>query len=167
MKKLLLLLSILINFKSLANISPVKFIENKGQWDKEIKFMAQIPGGVLQIRQQGLHYIFVDNNALYEMKHSRQTDEIKPLKAHGLTVFFEDSNPKFTVFANNSMAETQNYFYGNDPNNWATDVKAYGEIWLKNIYQGIDLRLYSTENTLKYEFIVAPNVSTEQIKMRY
>ena len=167
MKKLLLLLSILLTFKSLANISPVKFIENKGQWDKEIKFIAQIPGGVLQIRQQGLYYIFVDNNALYEMKHSKQTDEIKPLKAHGLNVVFENSNPKFTVFANNLITETQNYFYGNDPNNWATGVKSYGEIWLKNIYQGIDLRLYSTENTLKYEFIVAPNVSTEQIKMRY
>ena len=167
MKKWLLLLSILLTFKSLANISPVKFTENKGQWDKEIKFMAQIPGGVLQIRQTGLHYIFVDNNALYEMKHSLQTDEIKPLKAHGLAVFFEDSNPNFTVSTHNSMAETQNYFYGKDPNHWATGVKSYGEIWLKNIYQGIDLRLYSTENTLKYEFIVSPNISTEQIKMRY
>ena len=167
MKKLLLLLSILLNFKVLANISPVKFTENKGQWDKEIKFIAQIPGGVLQVRQQGLHYIFVDNNALYDMKHSRQTDEIKPLKAHGLAIFFEDSNPDFTVYAHNSIDETQNYFYGKDPNHWAMGVKSYGEIWLKNIYKGIDLRLYSTENALKYEFIVAPNVSTEQIKMRY
>ncbi len=167
MKKLLLLLSILLNFKGLANTPPVRFIENKGQWDKDVKFVAQIPGGVLQIRKQGLHYIFVDNNALYEMKHSKQTDEIKPLKAHGLEVIFEDSNQNFTVSTNNSIAETSNYFYGNDPNNWATGVKSYDEIWLKNIYKGIDLRLYSTENALKYEFIVAPNVLTEQIKMRY
>jgi hypothetical protein len=167
MKKLLLLLSILLNFKVLANTSPVRFIENKGQWDKDVKFIAQIPGGVLQIRQQGLHYIFVDNNALYEMKHSKQSDEIKTLNAHGLDVIFEDSNPDFMVSTNNSIAETSNYFYGNKPNNWATGVKSYGEIWLKNIYKGIDLRLYSTENALKYEFVVAPNASTEQIKMRY
>ena len=38
---------------------------------------------------------------------------------------------------------------------------------MKNIYDGIDLRLYSTENALKYEFVVAPKVSVEQIKMRY
>jgi PKD repeat protein len=167
MKKLLLFLSIFLNFKALANIFPVRFIENKGQWDKDVKFVAQIPGGVLQIRQQGLHYIFVDNNALYEMKHSKQTDEIKPLKAHGLDVIFENSTPNFTVSTNKPIAETQNYFYGNDSNNWATGVKSYSEVWLRNIYKGIDLRLYSTDNALKYEFVVAPNVSTEQIKMRY
>ncbi len=167
MRKLLLLFSIFFNFRALANIPPVRFIENKGQWDKDVKFLAQIPGGVLQIRQQGLHYIFFDNNALYEMKHSKQTDEIKPLKAHGLDVIFDNSNPNFTFSTNNLIAETQNYFYGNNPVNWATGVKSYGEIWLKNIYKGIDLRLYSTENALKYEFVVAPNVSTEQIKMRY
>jgi gliding motility-associated-like protein len=167
MKKLLLLLIILLSFKALSNVPAIKFIENKGQWDKEIKFIAHIPGGFLQIRQEGLHYIFVDNNALYQMKHSKQTNEIKPLKVHGLDVIFEDSNPDFTVNANNVVSETQNYFYGNDPTKWGIDVKSYPEIWLKNIYKGIDLRLYSTENALKYEFIVAPNVSTEQIKMRY
>lgn len=167
MKIIYFLTIIFFNFRALSNTPAVRFIENKGQWDKEIKFIAHIPGGVLQIRQEGLHYIFVDNNALYEMKHSKQTNEIKPLKAHGLDVIFENSNPDFTVGASNIIAETQNYFYGNDPKNWATNVKSYGEIWLKNIYKGIDLRLYSTENALKYEFVVAPNVSAEQIKMQY
>ena len=150
-----------------ANTPAVRFIENKGQWEKEIKFLAHIPGGILQIREGRLHYVFVDNNALYEMKHSKQSEDKKPLKAHGLNVIFEDYNPEFTVSTNNAIAETQNYFYGNNPNDWATGVKSYAEIWLKNIYHGIDLRLYSTENALKYEFVVAPNVSTEQIKMRY
>jgi CHU_C Type IX secretion signal domain len=167
MKKLLLILIILLNFKALANLPSVLFIENKGQWENEIKFLAQIPGGVLQVRQTGLHYIFVDNNALYEMKHSKQTGEKKPLKVHGLDVILENSNPEFTIFSNNAISETQNYFYGNESSKWSIGVKSYGEIVLKNIYKGIDLRLYSTENAFKYEFIVSPNVSTEQIKMRY
>ena len=168
MKKLLLfLLPILLNFKTLANTPNVRFIENKGQWDKEVLFMAHVPGGILQIRQEGLHYIFVDNNALYDMKHSKQTEEKKPLKAHGLDVIFDGSNKDFTIATNNCAAETQNYFYGNDASKWSIGVKSYGEIVLKNIYIGIDLRLYSTENALKYEFIITPNVSTEQIKIRY
>ena len=167
MKNLYFFLFILLNFKALTNVPVVRFIENKGQWDREVKFMAYIPGGILQIRQEGLHYIFVDNNALYDLKHSKQTEEKKPLKAHGLDVFFDGANKDFTVSTNNLVVETQNYFYGNDASKWSTGVKSYGEILLKNIYDGIDLRLYATENALKYEFIVAPNVSTEQIKMRY
>ena len=166
-KLLLLLLPILLNFKTLANPPSVRFIENKGQWDQDVKFMAHIPGGFLQIRQEGLHYIFVDNNALYEMKHSKQTEEKKPLKAHGLNVFFDGANKDFTISANNPVSETQNYFYGSDASKWSIGVKSFGEITLKNIYNGIDLRVYSTENALKYEFIIAPKVSTEQIKMRY
>ena len=157
-----------INLMAFASVPALRFIENKGQWDKEIKFSAQIPGGVLQVKASGLHYIFVDNQAIYELKHGDKSKaQNLPLKAHGLDVIFDGANPDFTISTNNSIAETQNYFYGNDPKNWATNVKSFGEIWLKNIYKGIDLRLYTTENALKYEFVVAPNISTEQIKMRY
>ncbi|MEY4539916.1 MAG: hypothetical protein RLZZ306_1673 [Bacteroidota bacterium] len=168
MKKIYIFLLIFLNNLAVsANTPIVRFIENKGQWEKQVKFLAHIPGGILQIREDRLHYIFVDNNALYEMKHSKQTEAQKPLKAHGLDVIFENFNPDFTVSTNNPLFETQNYFYGKDPSTWSKEVKSYGEIWLKNIYKGIDLRLYSTENSLKYEFVVAPNTPTEQIKMRY
>ncbi len=167
MKNIFLLLLILLNFKALSDVPPVRFIENKGQWEKEIKFLAHIPGGVLQIREDRLHYVFLDNNALYEMKHSKQKEEKKPLNAHGLDVIFDGANTDFTVETNNNIPESQNYFYGNDPTKWSVGVKSFGEILLKNIYKGIDLRLYSTENAMKYEFIVAPKISTEQIKMRY
>ena len=56
----------------------------------------------------------MDNNAIYDIKHSKQTEEKKPLKAHGLDAFFEDFNPNYTVLVNSQIAETQNYFYGND-----------------------------------------------------
>jgi hypothetical protein len=167
MKNIYILSIIFLNFKVLASPSPVRFIENKGQWDKDVKFIAHIPGGILQIRQEGLHYIFVDNNSLYEIKHSKQTNEKKPLKAHGLNVIFEGSNKDFIIFTNSEKAENRNYFYGNDASKWSIGVKSFGEVWLTNIYDGIDLRLYSTENALKYEFIVAPKISAEQIKIRY
>ena len=98
------------NLVASANTPAVRFIENKGQWEKEIKFLAYIPGGILQIREGRLHYVFVDNNALYEMKHSKQTEAKKPLKAHGLDVIFEDFNPNFTVSSKNPITESQNFF---------------------------------------------------------
>ena len=89
MKKLLLLLFTLLNFKAFTNTPPVRFIENKGQWDKDVKFVAQIPGGVLQVKTKGLHYIFLDNEAIYNLKHGDKTTSPNlPLKAHGLDVFF-------------------------------------------------------------------------------
>ena len=168
MKKLLLLLFTFLTFQTFAEVPTVRFVQNKGQWEEDIKFMASIPGGTLQVRKQGLHYIFVDNNALYDIKHSSLKSE-KPiaLKMHGLDVVFDGSNPDFTIESKNPTSEIQHYFYGNDPTKWQSNVQSFGEIWLKNIYQGIDLRLYTTENSMKYEFVVAPQVPTEQIRMRY
>ena len=168
MKKLLLFLLTLLTTKAFAEVPFVRFVQNKGQWDKDIKFIASIPGGSLQIKQQGLHYTFVDNNSLYDLKHRSLKSE-KPIavKMHGLDVILDGSNPDFTIESKQPTSEIQHFFYGNDPAKWQSNVQSFGEIWLRNIYQGIDLRLYATENALKYEFVVAPNVSTEQIKMLY
>ena len=168
MKKLLLFLLVFITKQTFAEVPTIRFVQNKGQWEEDIKFMASIPGGTLQIRKQGLHYVFVDNNSLYDIKHSSlKSEKSTALKMHGLDVIFDGSNPDFTIESKNPTSETQHYFYGNDPAKWQSNVQSFGEIWLKNIYQGVDLRLYTTENAMKYEFVVSPQVSTEQIKMRY
>ncbi|MCU0468595.1 MAG: gliding motility-associated C-terminal domain-containing protein [Arcicella sp.] len=165
---LVFLLIVGLDWSIWAKETPLFFTENKGQWERDIKFVAHIPGGVLQIREHKLHYIFWDNEALYELKHSPQKEKKEQsLRVHGLDVVFENSNSNFIISTDKIVAHRQNYFMGNDPKNWVNNVSSFSEITLKNLYDGIDLRLYTTENSLKYEFIVAPRTSTEQIKMRY
>jgi hypothetical protein len=60
-----------------------------------------------------------------------------------------------------------NFFYGNDSEKWCTDVPNYREVFYKNIYDGIDLRYYSIENGLKYDFIVHPGAEIYDIKLKY
>ncbi len=60
-----------------------------------------------------------------------------------------------------------NYFYGNDSSKWCTNVPNYQEIIYENIYDKIDLRYYSSEKGLKYEFIVHPGGEPNDIRMKY
>jgi len=60
-----------------------------------------------------------------------------------------------------------NFFYGNDSSKWCTDVPNYSEVWFENIYDGIDLRYYSNEKGLKYDFIVHPGGNPKAIRIRY
>ncbi len=60
-----------------------------------------------------------------------------------------------------------NFFYGNDSENWCIDVPNYSEIWYENIYDGIDLRYYTNEKGLKYDFIVHPGGNFDQIRIKY
>jgi hypothetical protein len=60
-----------------------------------------------------------------------------------------------------------NFFYGNDPNKWYTNVPNFDEVLYENIYDGIDLRYYANEKGFKYDFLVHPGTDPEQIKVKY
>jgi hypothetical protein len=60
-----------------------------------------------------------------------------------------------------------NFFYGNDSAKWCTNVPNYLEVNYENLYEGIDLRYYSSEKGLKYDFIVHPGANIEDIRVKY
>jgi hypothetical protein len=61
-----------------------------------------------------------------------------------------------------------NYFLGNDPTEWYTDVPNYEAIVLKDIYPGIDLKYSGDGNgQAAYEFVVTPGADISQIKVAY
>jgi hypothetical protein len=59
-----------------------------------------------------------------------------------------------------------NFFYGNVSSNWRTSVPNYREVYYENIYKNIDLRYYSNEKGLKYDFIVHPGGDVQSIKLK-
>jgi hypothetical protein len=71
-----------------------------------------------------------------------------------LTAKFVGANPNPEVVAEGQMEYKCNYFIGNDPSKWLTDVPNYETITLKDIYTGIDLRYSGDGNgQAAYEFI--------------
>jgi hypothetical protein len=65
------------------------------------------------------------------------------------------------------LSWNSNFFYGNDSDKWCTDVHNYADVYYENLYDGIDLRYYTNEKGLKYDFIVHPGAAIEQIRLRY
>lgn len=164
-----------------GSVSPLKFVRNNNQWEKGILYRADVPGGFLFIRKQALQYVFYDTKALqahhiaqHEESNTSRTAFTSPdhhpndlIRAHGFQIDFIGSNPASTLEALHENLEKRNYFMGKDPSHWATNVSSYGEIIYRNIYPGIDLRLYVKNEALKYEFIVAPKADASRIKLRY
>jgi hypothetical protein len=65
------------------------------------------------------------------------------------------------------LSWNSNFFYGNVPGKWCTDAPNYGEVYYENLYDSIDLRYYTNDNGLKYDFIIQPGAELEQIKLKY
>jgi hypothetical protein len=60
-----------------------------------------------------------------------------------------------------------NYFIGNDPNEWHTDVPNYQALVYEDIYSGIDLKYYGNGKQMEYDFIVEPGADFSQIQIQY
>ncbi len=66
------------------------------------------------------------------------------------------------------LAAGSNYFIGNDPKKWHTDVPNYARVRYRNVYPGIDLVYYgSDQRQLEYDFVLATGTDSRTIAMRF
>ena len=67
-----------------------------------------------------------------------------------LKLQFVNANPSPDVVGEDRLPWNNNYFKGNDPNKWQSDVPNYQKVRLKDVYDGIDLVYYGNKNRIKY-----------------
>jgi gliding motility-associated-like protein len=143
------------------------FIENKGQWNEAILFKSPFQGGNLWVQQN--KFVFHLRNtsnlhALHANPKAKNKPEIPQTIVH---LNFLGSNKVSTIEKSKPTPNYYNYFIGNDKEKWASNVYGYGEAVLKNLYNGIDLKLIEANDHLKYEFIVAPHVAPSLIQLNF
>src|SRR5258706_9822917 len=60
-----------------------------------------------------------------------------------------------------------NYFIGNDPAKWRTNVPTYAKVHYQNVYPGIDLLYYGSQRQLEHDFVVAPGADPKKIVLGF
>ena len=83
-----------------------------------------------------------------------------------LRMKLRNANPAAKVTGADELAGTSNYFIGNDPAKWRTNVPTYAKVKYEGIYPGIDLVYYGNQRQLEYDFIVAPGADPRRIAVR-
>ena len=76
-----------------------------------------------------------------------------------------NSNPQ--VVGLDELLGKSNYFIGNDPSNWHTNIPTYTKVQYQDIYPGIDLIYYGNQRQLEYDFVVAPGADPGAIKLAF
>jgi hypothetical protein len=57
-----------------------------------------------------------------------------------------------------------NYFIGNDPKKWRSNVPTYAKVKYQGVYPGVDLVYYGNQRELEYDFVVAPGADPRRIQ---
>jgi hypothetical protein len=80
---------------------------------------------------------------------------------------FLGANSQPAIEGSDKDSAVVNYFIGNDPEKWRSSIPTYSELIYQNIYPNIDLRLYGSGGRLRYDFIVKPGGTPDDIALAY
>ncbi len=142
-------------------------IENKGQWDENVLFQSRFGSGNLWIQQNKMVFHIQDYRDM-ERAHGNFNFTKEPaLKQTVLHCNFLGSNKVKSIVKKNPTITNFNYFLGSDKSKWASDVRGFSEVILKEFYQGIDLKFIENELETKYEFHVQPRVNPNVVRLQY
>ena len=153
---------------------PVRFLENKGQMKDMsgkgvpfVLFKAELPGLNIFITEKGLTYSFLKfeeekEEGFVEKKRNRKAridrkEEEKEYSWKREDMELAGATIRKENIVKEQAHETQyNYYPAHYPTG-IRDVRSYSLITIKDVYPGIDWKIYFTsDGKIKYDFVVHP-----------
>ena len=133
-------------------------------------FASDIPGGKLYLEDNELTFSLYDTETVNEVfaahKGGNAPAEVPgKLNCHAYQIRFKN-NKKPKIKGGDALEGSYNYFIGKDPSNLTSGARAFSHVLYEEIYEAIDMRVYSNGN-LKYDFIVRPGSSVNNIALEY
>src|SRR2546421_1123804 len=130
--------------KAYGNL-PLSFEENRGQTAREVRYVSHGGGYELFLTPQEavlalrgpVHVdlsprnLFATLRALRDARRARQADTTAVLRMR-----LEGANPEPKIIGIDELPGKVNYFIGNDPEKWQTDVPTYAQVKYAEVYPG-------------------------------
>jgi gliding motility-associated-like protein len=151
--------------------SRVGFEKNKGQWPGQVEYKADLGSGRrVFFEKNKFTYVVYNQDEVYrvhEDEHHRANTGEDLINTHAFEMEFVNSNAYAQVEGSDKNDFHYNYFIGNDPSKWASDVPVYKHLTYTNLYDGIDLIAYQRNQVFKYDYMVKAGVAAETIQLKF
>ena len=179
--------------KAYANL-PLTFVENRGQSDSRVRYYAQGSGYAFYLTREAVVLSFAKGSgaagfaagfsklgargflipakfpaaaARSERAAGSPGNEEPGTDGVALALRFVGSNPRVVLEGEERASGEVNYFRGNEPARWQTELPRYTQVVYRELWPGVDLRLHEKAGALKYEFRVRPGARPADIRLAY
>lgn len=129
---------------------PVRFEPNRGQADLQFQFVARTHGSVALIGDKAI--VLARSSAAATVR---------------FTIEFDGANPSADWQTADPQPGATSYILGNRPERWLIGLPHFGRIVRRNLYEGIDLVLYSRDGNLEYDLVLHPGADPRRICLRF
>jgi RHS repeat-associated protein len=155
-----------------ANL-PLQFEQNLGQTDTSVQFLSRGPGYTA---------FFTANEAVFVLRPPTPTatnpprnpiERINQLRALNSTpskvirMKLVGADTSARASGESKLPGTVNYFIGNDPTKWHTDIPTYSTVRFAGVYPNSDLVYYGNQRQLEYDLVVNPGGDPKNIAFTF
>ncbi len=135
---------------------PINFEPNVGQTDENVRFLGRGHGYALFLSQK---------DAVLSLQKYGKTGKVESHTAVRMTI--DGANETASVEGENPSEGRSNYFLGNDPEKWRTDIPNFQRVKYSSVYDGVDLVYYGNGQQLEYDFVVRPGHDPNKIELKF
>jgi hypothetical protein len=127
---------------------PLAFEQNIGQYGPDVQFVARSAGATLSLNKR------------------RATLLVHGVK-RGITITPVRITHSVQVEGLDETEGKSNYFLGDDPRKWVTNVARYSRVRYRNVYPGIDLIFHGNQQNIEYDFVISPGADPNRIELKF
>jgi hypothetical protein len=143
---------------------PLVFEPNLGQTDAQVRFLT---------RAEGMTAFLTDHESVMVLSRHRETPEVSDshktpeIEQTVVRMKLEGARAVHSFEGLEKAGSISNYFIGNDPSKWRSNIPNYRKVRATGIYPGIDLIYYGDGRRLEYDFVVRPGANPRIIRLAY
>jgi len=165
------------------DVTTYHFTENIGQLDSKVKYHSKIHVGDVYLEPNKFVFDMFSGDeldAFYKAKHdkkgrsviadnerSKENILLKPFNKHAYSMTFIGANENPNILPSDQNEGYKNYFIGDDESKWVSGANSYRTIEYGNLYDNIDMEIYTVFERMKYDFIVKPGGDPNSIAVQY
>jgi CSLREA domain-containing protein len=143
---------------------PLYFVENRGQIDSRVGFVAHARGAASYFTSDGV--TFAITSAHPRPDGGDPAGMVDGAQRYAVKLDFLGASPGARLVGAAATEATFNYFKGT-PERWVTAVPTYAGAAYQGLWPGIDLVYGSEAGHLKYEFRLQPEADPRRIAFGY
>lgn len=132
---------------------PISFEANQGQLPGEVKFFS---------RASGFGMFLAPGEATMLLRSTGETPRTAALRMKLM-----GANLAAPAKGAKELPGKTNYFIGNQPAKWRTNIANFERVEFSGVYPGVDLAYYGNNREVEYDFLVAPQANTDQIALQF
>jgi hypothetical protein len=153
-----------VRFNEAYGKLPLSFEANQGQVEDRVKYLS---------RGDGFNLFLTPTETVLVLRTGSGGTGLHPdsgirnTKLAVLRMKLVGANPRPKVKGIEEQPGRSNYFIGNDPAKWRTNVAHFARVQYSHVYPGVDLVYYGNQRQLEYDFVVAPGTDPGAIRLAF